>query len=78
MRKVFRNGNSLAVTVPKAYAHQLSIRDGSKVEWKQTTQGLTLIPQKRTKVAGVDSKFAKMVDEFIKEHKDVLQELSQK
>lgn len=78
MRKVFKNGHSLAVTVPKAYAHQLSIRDGSQVEWKKTNQGLTLIPQKKIKIAGVDSKFAKMVDEFIDEHKDVLQELSKR
>lgn len=78
MGKVFKNGNSLAVTVPKTYAHQLSIRSGSEVEWKKTNQGLTLTPQKKTKAVGVDTKFAKMVDEFISEHKDVLQELSQK
>lgn len=78
MRKVFRNGNSLAVTVPKIYTHQLSIRDGSQVEWKKTNQGLTLIPQKKTKALGVDPKFAQMVDDFINEHKDVLQELSQR
>lgn len=78
MRKVFKNGNSLAVTVPKTYAHELSIRDGSQVEWKKTSQGLTLIPQRKIKATGVDSKFAKMVDEFINAHKDVLQKLSQK
>lgn len=76
MRKVFKNGNSLAVTVPKAYAHQLNIRDGSEVEWKKTNQGLTLIPQKKIKPAEVDPKFAKMVDEFMDEHEDALRELS--
>ncbi len=76
MGKVFRNGNSLAVTVPKAYAHQLSIESGSEVEWRKTNQGLVLKPQNKTKIPGVDQKFAKMVDEFIKDHEDVLQELS--
>lgn len=76
MGKVFKNGNSLAVTVPKAYAHELSIRNGSQVDWKKTSQGLTLIPQKKIKAAGVDPKFAKMVDEFMDEHDDVLRELS--
>lgn len=76
MRKVFRNGNSLAVTVPKAYAHQLSIRDGSKIEWKEITEGLLLIPSRKIKASGVDQKFAKMVDDFINDHEDVLQELS--
>ncbi|MDD5147370.1 MAG: AbrB/MazE/SpoVT family DNA-binding domain-containing protein [Candidatus Daviesbacteria bacterium] len=78
MRKVFKNGNSLAVTVPKTYAHQLSIRDGSQIEWKKTSQGLVLIHQKKAKIAGVDQKFAKMVDKFANEHQDVLQELSQR
>lgn len=76
MRKVFKNGNSLAVTVPKTYAHQLSIRDGSRVEWRKINQGLVLIPQKKIKIQGVDQKFAKMVDEFISDHEDVLQELA--
>ncbi len=75
-RKVFKNGNSLAVTVPKAYALQLSIRDGSQVEWKVTKQGLILKPNKPVKAKGVDKKFAAMVDEFINDHEDVLKELS--
>ncbi len=76
MRKVFKNGNSLAVTVPKAYAHQLSIRDGSTIEWEQKNEGLLLKTSKPVKVRGVDQKFAKMVDEFINDHEDVLQKLS--
>ncbi len=76
MGKVFKNGHSLAVTVPKDYAHQLSIRDGSKVEWKETSKGLLLIPTKKNKAINIDPKFAQMVDEFISEHEDVLKELS--
>ncbi len=78
MGKVFKNGNSLAVTIPKTYAHQLSINAGSEVEWEKTSQGLTLIPQKKIRKAGVDPKFVKMVDEFIDEHEDVLRELSKR
>ena len=76
MGKVFKNGNSLVVTVPKAYAHQLSIGNGSQVEWKNTKEGLLLKHDKPIKVKGVDQKFAQMVDEFIHDHEDVLQELS--
>lgn len=78
MGKVFKNGNSLAVTVPKSYAHQLSIRDGSQIEWRKTEEGLILTPQIKTKTSGVDAKFAKMVDEFMDEHQDVLQELAKR
>ncbi len=76
MPKVFRNGNSLAVTVPKAYAHQLNIRGGSKVEWEETKKGILLVPQES--ISKVDSKFAQMVDEFMTEHEDVLTELSKR
>ena len=41
-------------------------------------EGLLLKSSKKTEVAGVDQKFAQMVDEFINEHKDVLQELSKR
>lgn len=76
MAKVFRNGNSLAVVVPKAYAHNVNIRAGSSVEWKKQGKKLLLVPEKKNLATDVDKKFAKMVDEFITEHKDVLQELS--
>lgn len=77
MGKVFRNGNSLAVTVPKAFAHQLSIRDGSKIQWAQKNNGLLLLKtEKIAKTHSVDKKFAQMVDEFINDHEDALQELS--
>lgn len=80
MGKVFKNGNSLAVTVPKTFAHQLSIRSGSSIEWKKTAQGLLLITEKKIKAKahGVDAKFMKMVDEFVNKHADVLQELAKK
>lgn len=78
MRKVFRNGNSLAVTVPKAYAHQLNIRDGSKIEWEETKKGILLVPQNQKTTSKVDSKFAQLVDEFMNEHADVLAELSKR
>lgn len=76
MGKVFKNGNSLAVTVPKAYAHQLSIKSGSEIEWEERGQELLLKPKKSIKVRGVDQEFVKMVDEFIKDHEDVLKELA--
>ena len=76
MGKVFKNGNSLAVTVPKSYAHQLSIRSGSEVEWEKKGEGLLLKYNKPIKIKGVDQKFAQMVEEFMDEHEDVLQELS--
>lgn len=77
MRKVFKNGNSLAVTVPKTYAHQLSIRAGSQVEWVKTEDSLIL----RTKRSGkkpteIDPKVARLIDEIDKKYTQVWQDLA--
>lgn len=77
MRKVFRNGNSLAVTVPKAYAHQLSIRDGSQVDWKPTGDGLLLVHEKRTKKpTDIDPQVAKLIKKLSKKYAGVWQDLA--
>lgn len=77
MRKVFRNGNSLAVTVPKTYAHQLSIRDGSQVEWKQTNEGLLLVHEKRNKKpTDIDPAVAKIIKKLSKKYAGVWQDLA--
>lgn len=77
MRKVFRNGNSLAVTVPKTYAHQLSIRDGSQVEWKQTNEGLLLVYEKRNKKpTDIDPAVAKIIKKLSKKYAGVWQDLA--
>jgi putative addiction module antidote len=78
MPKVFKNGNSLVVSVPKAYAHEISLRDGSEFDWKKTNTGLLLKPKKKVSKVEVNTKFAKMVEEFIDEHQDVLIELSKR
>ena len=77
MGKVFKNGNSLAVTVPKAYAHQLHISQGSLVEWKKTGQGLTLVPEKGFKAPSeIDPEVVKLIDEISKKYKQVWQDLA--
>lgn len=78
MRKVFKNGNSLAVTVPKSYAHQLSIRDGSKIEWKETNEGLLLVHEQKTakRPSEIDPEVAKLIKKLSKKYSGVWQDLS--
>lgn len=78
VQKLYKNGNSVAVTIPKEYLKELNLRDGSQVLVKTRGQELVVSSKAKTTVSGVDQKFAKMVDEFIAEHEDVLQELSQR
>ena len=63
-------GNSVGVIIPKNVLKEKNIKIGDKVE-------LEIKPIK-TEAEGVDVKFMKMADEFIEEHKDVLQALSER
>lgn len=61
-------GNSVGVIIPKNVLKEKNIKIGDRVE-------LDVKPIKQT-VGSVDAKFMKMADEFIEEHKDVLQALA--
>ena len=78
MQKVFVNGNSLAVTVPKAFADQLNIKTGTPVDWEKTDQGLLLYtPQKAAKSpTTIDPKVAKLIQKISKKYSQVWQELA--
>ena len=75
-QKLYKNGNSVAVTIPKEYLRELDLRDGSQVVVKTRGKELVVTPKEKKLASGVDQKFAKMVEEFMDEHEDVLQELS--
>lgn len=77
MGKVFKNGNSLAVTVPKTYAHQLSIRSGSEVEWKKTEDSLVLTTKKAAKKpTEIDPRVAELIEEIDRKYTKVWQDLA--
>ncbi len=75
-QKLYKTGNSISVTIPKEYLKDLNLRNGSQVVVEKSGHKLIVIPKGRILASGVDQKFVKMVDEFINEHEDVLQELS--
>lgn len=77
-QKLYKNGNSVAVTIPKQYLRELNLRDGSDVIVDVKGKALVVIPKTKIIAGGVDSQFAHMVDEFMNEHEDVLQELARK
>lgn len=77
MPKVFKNGNSLVVSVPKVYAHELSIRDGSTVDWEKTDEGLLLRNQKKSRRATeIHPKVAELIEEIDKKYTQVWADLA--
>lgn len=73
---VIQIGNSIGVVIPVPLKKQNELRHGSKITMKQTTKGILIVPSKKQLFGRVDAKFAKMVDDFITEHEDVLKELA--
>ena len=74
---VINIGNSAGVIIPRKILNSAGIKLGDKVMVEEKGKKISIAPTK--KVAGeVDAKFMKMADEFIEEHKDVLQALSQR
>lgn len=78
MQKVFVNGNSLAVTVPKSFAEQLEIKSGTSISWEKTDKGLLLyIPDKTSKSADtIDPEVVKLISKLSKKYSQVWQELA--
>ncbi|KKQ75413.1 MAG: hypothetical protein US96_C0011G0011 [Candidatus Woesebacteria bacterium GW2011_GWB1_38_5b] len=68
IQQTIQIGNSVGVIIPKNVLEENKIKVGDKVQ-------VDVKPVKKS-VGGVDAKFMKMADEFIEEHKDVLQALA--
>jgi putative addiction module antidote len=78
MQKVFVNGNSLAVTVPKAFATQMDIKTGTPIQWEKTNKGLLLYTPQRTSKSPseIDPKVIKLIEKLSKKYSQVWQELA--
>ncbi len=77
-QKLYRNGNSLAVTIPRQYLEDLKLKEGSEIVVEKEGDSLRIAAKKNILASDVDTKFMKMLDSFITDHEDVLQELAHK
>lgn len=77
-QRLYKNGNSVTVTIPKEYLEDLNLQVGSAVVVKKVGDELVISSKNKQLASDVDQKFAKMVDEFVDDHRDVLQELAKK
>jgi len=68
-------GNSAGVILPVELLKSTGIKLGDKVNLEEKNKKISITPVKDLS-GGVDAPFMKMVDEFMEEHKDVLQALS--
>ena len=78
VRKVFKTGNSIVVSLPKEMSDILELAEGSEVsvELDQDRRQIIIAPVKIA-VDGVDAIFAKQVAEFIEAYRPALEVLAQ-
>lgn len=77
-QKLYRNGNSIAITIPRQYLDDLNLKEGSEIIVEKEGNTLRIVPKKNILAPDVDTKFMRMLDSFIADHEDVLQELAHK
>lgn len=78
-QKVIQIGNSTGTIIPQLLSQDLGLRLGDPLRIEKKGNKLIISPVKKTKkslASGINAKFARIVDEFVNEHKDVLTELA--
>ncbi len=81
-QKLYRNGNSVAVTIPKDYLEDMKLKDGSEVTVEQDLENESIIISPKKKVSKPQStitpKFLRWLEEFNQEYGPALRELAKK
>lgn len=80
-QKLYKSGNSIAVTIPKEYLNELNLKNGSEVVVEQDPNaGLIIISRKgNNKTASrISPQFLNWLDSFNKKYGPALKELARR
>lgn len=78
IQTLYKNGNSVAVTIPRQFLDELNLKEGSEVVVEKKGDELRILSKTKTLATDIDPKFMQMVDEFVTDHEDVLKVLANK
>lgn len=78
LRKIFRTGNSIVVSIPKDILDELELSEGQdlSVEVDSQQRQIVISPIAKPLAVGIEEAFASQVDEFIKEYRPALEALA--
>lgn len=80
-QKIFKTGNSVAVTIPKHYLEDLGLKEGAEVVvvHDEQEQSIQIYPKKKARVQStVTPEFLKWLEDFNKEYGPALKELAKR
>jgi antitoxin MazE len=79
IRRLFKSGNSVVLSLPKEVLDSLGLSDGKNISIELDREQRRLIitaVEKPVAIAGIDEAFALQVDEFINQYRPALEELA--
>lgn len=80
-QKLYRNGNSVAVTIPKEYLNNLNLKEGSEVMVEQDPEAgiITIARKKKPRVVSkISPQFLSWLSSFNKQYGPALKELAKR
>ncbi len=79
IRRLFKTGNSIVISLPKEVLDDLGMREGESVnlELDHNQRRVIITPvEKPVAVAGVNEEFVRQVNDFIQQYRPALDELA--
>ena len=79
LRRLFKTGNSVVLSLPKEMLDSLGVDNGAEVSVefdREQRQVIIKAAEKPMPIAGVDEEFARQVNEFIEHYRPALKELA--
>ena len=78
LRKLFKTGNSIVVSLPKDITEPLGVSEGTdvSVELDRENRQIIIRPANHPIAGNIDENFARQVAEFINEYRPALEALS--
>lgn len=78
LRKLFKTGNSIVVSLPKDIIEPLGVSEGAdvSVELDREREQIIIRPVEKPLGGDIDSEFARQLGEFIEEYRPALEALS--
>ncbi|MBU2611668.1 MAG: AbrB/MazE/SpoVT family DNA-binding domain-containing protein [Chloroflexi bacterium] len=80
LRKIFRTGNSIVVSLPKDIVEQLGMSEGTdvSVEFDRPNRQIVIRRVELPIAGSIEENFARQVAEFINEYRPALEALAKK
>jgi len=77
VRRIYKTGNSLVITLPRESIHMLGLQEGSEVYIAvDQDQRRIIIEAAEPQLAGIDPTFAQQLNDFIEEYRPALEALT--